>query len=84
MTLSDCKAGSSGKIAAVRGDADTHRRLVDMGILDGEYLVRAVRGGARLVEFCGEFSIVAAQPIATQIEVTRHHENRAVRQPERR
>lgn len=81
MTLSDCKAGSAGKVAAVRGDVDTHRRLVDMGILDGEYLVRAVRGGAWLVEFLGEFSVVAAKPIATQIEVTRHNENRVVRKP---
>ena len=49
MTLSDCKAEFSGVVVGVRGDAEVHRRLVDMGVPGSECYVRAVRGGSTLV-----------------------------------
>ena len=71
MTLLDCKAQDSGTIRAIGGDADTHRRLVDMGLLDVGYGVRCKRKRSMLVEFCGDFSAVVASSVAAQIEVNK-------------
>lgn len=84
MTLSDCKAEFSGVVVGMRGDAEVHRRLVDMGVPGSECYVRAVRGGSTLVCFGGEFSVVTAASVASQIEVARRYENRALRKSERR
>lgn len=80
MTLSDLKAQSKGRVRAVRGDPEMHRRLADMGLISSEYLVRAKRKKSMLVEFCHEFSVVFTSSVATQIEVD--VENSAVRKSE--
>lgn len=71
MTLLDCKAQDRGVVRAIGGDADTHRRLVDMGLLDVGYDVRFKRKRSMLVEFRGEFSAVLTSAVAAQIEVSK-------------
>lgn len=51
---------NSGVIEAIGGDADTHRRLVDMGLLGAEYSVKARRKNAALIDF-GDFSAVVGR-----------------------
>lgn len=51
---------NSGVIEAIGGDADTHRRLVDMGLLGAKYSVKARRKNAALIDF-GEFSAVVGK-----------------------
>lgn len=83
MTLFDVKAQSAGIVVGIGGDMQTHRRLVDMGLLGCEYGVRAKRKQSMLVEFRREFSLVVTSSVAREIEV-KQSENSAVRQSERR
>ena len=41
MTLSDCEMHGEYTVAAIGGDVETHRRLVDMGLLGATATVRA-------------------------------------------
>lgn len=67
MTLSDSPR-DSGKIARIGGDADTHRRLADMGLLGASYTVTVRKKHAVLVDY-GEFSAVTDNETASVIFV---------------
>ncbi|MCH5165470.1 MAG: hypothetical protein J1G01_03610 [Clostridiales bacterium] len=69
MTLFDCNTESAGVVGAIRGDLETHRRLVDMGLLGVEYLVRAKKKQSLLSDFGSQFSAVVQSSVAEQIEV---------------
>lgn len=71
MTLLDCKAQDGGTVRAIGGDRETHRRLVDMGLLDVAYDVKFKRKRSMLVDFRGEFSAVVTSAAAAQIEVNK-------------
>ena len=67
MTLFDFE-GQRGKVTAVGGDGDTHRRLVDMGLIDAGFTVRARKKVGALVDY-GDFCAVTGDDIAKQIFV---------------
>ena len=69
MTLFDCKPNTVGKIGAIGGDADTHRRLVDMGLMDMGCFVRVKSRRAVLADFDCGFTAVVQSDLATEIEV---------------
>lgn len=71
MTLFDCSANSGGRIISIGCESSTHRRLVDMGLLDSECVVRAKRKSAVLADFGGLFTAVVERGTAEQIEVGR-------------
>ncbi len=66
MTLFD--GPSRGVVTAVGGDEQTHRRLVDLGLLGARYTVEAKRKRAVLVDY-GEFSAVSGADVASMIFV---------------
>ncbi len=66
MNLFDCP--KRGVIVSVGCDDDTHRRLVDMGLVGALFCVKARRGSAALVDY-GDFSAVTRAAIAREIEV---------------
>ena len=66
-SLFDC-LGASGVIKSIGCDGDTHRRLVDMGLLGAAYVIKARRGGGTLVDY-GDFSAVTRDALAREIEV---------------
>lgn len=68
MTLSSAR-GNTGKITSIGGDDETHRRLVDMGLVGLDYAVSARRGKAVLVDF-GDFSAVVRDDVAKLIGVS--------------
>ncbi len=68
MTLFDSPK-PCGVIKAIGCDEATHRRLVDMGLLDAKYRVKARRRGAVLVDY-GGFSAVTRKELAESIEVS--------------
>lgn len=68
MTLFDFD-GKKGKVTAVGGDGDTHRRLVDMGLIDAEFCVRARKKAGALVDY-GDFCAVTGETVARKIFVT--------------
>ncbi len=68
MNLFDC-ANASGVIKSVGGDAEVHRRLVDMGLLDTHYTVRVRKRGALLVDY-GDFCAVTDKSVAELISVS--------------
>lgn len=66
MNLFDCR--KRGVIVSVGCDDDTHRRLVDMGLVGAEFTVKARRSGAALVDY-GDFSAVTREALAREITV---------------
>ncbi|MDE7463994.1 MAG: ferrous iron transport protein A [Clostridiales bacterium] len=66
-SLFDC-LGTNGVIKSIGCDGDTHRRLVDMGLLGASYAIKARRNGGALVDY-GDFSAVTRFRIAREIEV---------------
>lgn len=68
-SLLDC-LGTSGVIRSIGCDCDTHRRLVDMGILGATYNIKSCRRGGTLVDY-GDFSAVTRDELAKEIEVDR-------------
>lgn len=58
MTLRDCDTEFNGLCTAVSGDAATHRRLADLGLIGSSVRVRAVRRSAVLADFSDSFSAV--------------------------
>ena len=68
MTLFDCSVASSGKITRIDGSAETHRRLVDLGLLGASYRVRARNRHSVLVDF-GATSCVIQSDVAANIKV---------------
>ncbi|MCM1368187.1 MAG: hypothetical protein NC184_05225 [Roseburia sp.] len=66
MTLFDRNV-NSGFIRSIGGDEQTHRRLVDMGLLDARFTVRSRRENALLADF-GDFSAVVCESAARCIE----------------
>lgn len=66
-SIFDC-SGADGVIKSVGCDDDTHRRLVDMGLIGASYHIKARRRGAALVDF-GDFSAVTRDELSKQIEV---------------
>lgn len=69
MTLFDCTQNSEGNVRSIGCDRETHRRLVDMGLLGGSYRVRAKKKKSLLADFADEFSAVIERATAEQIEV---------------
>ncbi len=67
MTLFDFD-GRKGKVTAVGGGGDTHRRLVDMGLIDAEFGVRARKKAGILVDY-GDFCAVTGEDTARLIYV---------------
>ncbi|MCH5157828.1 MAG: hypothetical protein J1F33_01400 [Clostridiales bacterium] len=81
MTLFDC---SSGRIRLVGGDVDTHRRLVDLGLIGSNVVVKARVSSAVLVDF-GQFRASVGKDTAKQIIISDGvNENRALRKSKRR
>lgn len=82
MTLYDF-SGSNGAVTAIGGDEDTHRRLVDMGLLGAEFTLKARRRGGAMFDF-GDFSAVVGSDTAKEITVREKvfDENSALRKPE--
>lgn len=81
MTLFEC---STGRISSIGGDSDTHRRLVDLGLIGAAVSVKAKVKTAVLVDF-GEFRASVGENTAKQIIVSDGvYENCALRKPERR
>ncbi len=66
-SFSDC-----GVITSIACDDDTHRRLVDMGMLGVKYRVKSRRSGAMLVCY-GDFSAVTRNELAAEITVRESH-----------
>lgn len=69
MTLFDMACGDRATIVAVGGDAHTHRRLVDMGLIGDTLTVRAKKRQSVLVDFDSGFSAVLESKTAQIIEV---------------
>ncbi len=69
MTLSDCEMYGEYTVAAIGGDVETHRRLVDMGLLGLTATVRARKKSSLLADFGSDFSAVVHTTIANSIEV---------------
>lgn len=67
MTLFDCSS-DNGSVKAVGGDAETHRWLVDIGLLGAKFIVKSRKKNAVLVDF-GDFSAVVCGNAAKCIEV---------------
>lgn len=81
MTLFDCSLHSCGTVTAIGGDGQTHRRLVDLGLLGATYRVRAKNARLMLVDF-GAVSAVVEARIAANIEILEGlHENSVMRKP---
>ena len=68
MKLFDCRVGSSGYVAHIGGGYETHRRLVDLGLLGASYCVRARNRHSALVDF-GAVSCVIQSSVAANIEI---------------
>ena len=68
MTLFDCTVGSSGYVTQIGGGAETHRRLVDLGLIGAFYRVRARNRHSVLVDF-GPTSCVIQSSVAANIEI---------------
>ena len=68
MTLSGAHS-NTGKIIGIAGDDETHRRLIDMGLVGLSYTVSARRGKALLVDF-GDFFAVVRDDVAKIIGVS--------------
>lgn len=66
MTLFD--SPSRGTVTAVGGDDQTHRRLVDLGLLGAKYTIKARRKSAVLVDY-GDFSAVSSADVSSMIVV---------------
>lgn len=87
MTLFDLPCDAFGIITGIDGDAVTHRRLADMGLIGATFRIRARKSQAVLVDFDTLSAFVIERKIAehiTAVEVieTDVCKNRAVRQPE--
>ncbi len=67
MTLYD-SCSSRGRVIAVGGDPDTHRRLADLGLIGADYAVVAKRRSATLYDF-GAFRASVGKSVARQISV---------------
>ena len=84
MTLFDCSVNSSGRVSEIAGGAETHRRLVDLGLNGASFYVRAKTARAVLVDF-GAVSAVIQADVAANIQVLeRCYENSVMRKPKRR
>lgn len=73
MTLFD-SPNDDGMITAINGDAETHRRLVDLGLLNARYRIKARRKSAVCVYFengVHGFCAVVEAGIAKRLEVER-------------
>ncbi len=57
-----------GVIKRIGCDAETHRRLVDMGLIGAVFGVKVRRKGGALVDY-GDFSAVTRNDLAAEIEV---------------
>lgn len=68
MTLFDCSVGSSGTVTQIGGGDKTHRRLVDLGLLNARYQVRARNKHSVLVDF-GPTSCVIQSNVAANITI---------------
>lgn len=68
MTLFDCSVNSSGIVSDIGGTAETHRRLVDLGLMGAVYRVRARNSHSVLVDF-GAVSAVIQSNVAANIKV---------------
>ncbi len=86
MTLFDLATHDSGTVHKITADdPDTHRRLVDMGLIGADVRVRAKRRRSILVDFSDSFAAVLEADTADRIEVINvRHENSALRKSERR
>ncbi len=67
MNLSDYSL-KRGVIVSVGCDDDTHRRLVDMGLIGADFYIKSRRGGAALIDY-GDFSAVTRNALAREITV---------------
>ena len=67
MTLFDCPVGSHGRVTEI-GGGGTHRRLVELGLSDASYRVRARNKSSVLVDF-GSISCVIQCDVAANIQV---------------
>lgn len=68
MTLFDCSVNSSGVVTQINGGEKTHRRLVDLGLLNACYRVRARNKHSVLVDF-GSTSCVIQSNVAANITI---------------
>ncbi|MDE6200790.1 MAG: ferrous iron transport protein A [Clostridiales bacterium] len=68
MTLFDCSTGSIGKVTEINGGDQTRRRLVDLGLLNARYHVRARNKHSVLVDF-GSASCVIRSDVAANIKI---------------
>ena len=65
-------SSDDGIITDIGGDAETHRRLVDLGLLNARYLIKARRKGALYVYFENGghgFCAVVEAKVAKRLEV---------------
>ncbi|MDE6401266.1 MAG: hypothetical protein K2L54_01490 [Clostridiales bacterium] len=58
-------------VAAISGDRNVRRRLVDMGLLGATATVRARKKSSVLADFGSDFSAVVQSSVAERIEVKR-------------
>ncbi len=89
MTLFDRSAQRTGKIVSVGGSGDTHRRLVDMGLIGSTFKVRARTKRSVLAEFGVGFAAAVSAETAGIVQIIEtvggaDNENRTVRKSERR
>lgn len=68
MTLFDCTVGSLGEIAEIGGGENTHRRLIDLGLMQSGFRVRAKTKQSVLVDFGGVSCVIRAN-VAANIQV---------------
>lgn len=71
MTLFD-STENDGMITAISGDAETHRRLVDLGLLNARYRIKARRKSALYVYFENGghgFCAVVEAKVARRLEI---------------
>ena len=68
MTLFDCGVGFTGTVTRIGGGEDTHRRLVDLGLIGAFLHVRAKNKHSVLVDF-GSSSCVIQSTVAANIEI---------------